>query len=323
LTKKEIKERENTIQDKVERIQQLKKKNQELEKFKFVLDYKITELKRQIKPRKKEMASMKEQINQMQKELKQYDRNSEKLTLEVRKLKLKYNGMDREIEQRIRDRNDVDQRIHRFKNDLHKVVMAVDDPVFKVLKVGVKKLYQRHVLQQEQDLARLLSGVSAETTNSDDKKGGDGKKGNKTSDDVHKDYKRQRHYLERSVDSLNIKLKKDMHVHKKENMRIMQENIALIKEINQLRREIQTMRTSLKQKEAQKRNNKKTQQQLTDKQEQRKLVEREIEMQYEQIRALKNHLQMLEQQTSFNAGSSDGQQNRPSSGQRLPPIESQ
>ena len=46
--KKEINEREETIQDKEKRIYDLKKKNQELEKFKFVLDYKIKELKRQI-----------------------------------------------------------------------------------------------------------------------------------------------------------------------------------------------------------------------------------------------------------------------------------
>jgi septal ring factor EnvC (AmiA/AmiB activator) len=49
--KKEINEREETIQDKEKRIYDLKKKNQELEKFKFVLDYKIKELKRQIEPR--------------------------------------------------------------------------------------------------------------------------------------------------------------------------------------------------------------------------------------------------------------------------------
>ncbi len=41
--------------DKDKRIYDLRKKNQELEKFKFVLNYKIQELKRQIMPRKKEI----------------------------------------------------------------------------------------------------------------------------------------------------------------------------------------------------------------------------------------------------------------------------
>ena len=50
--KREIRERDDTISDKEKRIYDLKKKNQELEKFKFVLDYKIKELKRDIGPSK-------------------------------------------------------------------------------------------------------------------------------------------------------------------------------------------------------------------------------------------------------------------------------
>ena len=93
--KKEIQERDETIQDKVmlivywyipwflhhfarsnvtdiflgyfqeKRIYDLKKKNQELEKFKFVLDYKIKELKKQIEPRENDIKAMKEQIQEV------------------------------------------------------------------------------------------------------------------------------------------------------------------------------------------------------------------------------------------------------------------
>lgn len=42
----EISDREVTLKEKFGRIQDLRKKIQELEKFKFVLDYKIKELKR-------------------------------------------------------------------------------------------------------------------------------------------------------------------------------------------------------------------------------------------------------------------------------------
>ena len=44
-----------TINDKEVKIFELKKKSQELEKFKFVLDYKIKELKRDIGPREVEI----------------------------------------------------------------------------------------------------------------------------------------------------------------------------------------------------------------------------------------------------------------------------
>ena len=51
----ELKERATTIEDKNKRINDLRKKTQELEKFKFVLDYKIKELKRDIGPREMEI----------------------------------------------------------------------------------------------------------------------------------------------------------------------------------------------------------------------------------------------------------------------------
>jgi prefoldin subunit 5 len=53
-----LKERDETIGDKEKRIYDLKKKNQELEKFKFVLDYKIKELKKQIEPREQDIQDM-------------------------------------------------------------------------------------------------------------------------------------------------------------------------------------------------------------------------------------------------------------------------
>lgn len=48
--KNELAERQTTIREKDVRIDELKQKTQELEKFKFVLDYKIKELKKDIKP---------------------------------------------------------------------------------------------------------------------------------------------------------------------------------------------------------------------------------------------------------------------------------
>ncbi|KAI5103733.1 cilia- and flagella-associated protein 57, partial [Silurus meridionalis] len=63
--KREILERDETIQDKENRIYDLKKKNEELEKFKFVLEYKVNELKKQIEPRENEVKEMKEQVHEV------------------------------------------------------------------------------------------------------------------------------------------------------------------------------------------------------------------------------------------------------------------
>ena len=43
----------------------MKRKTSELEKFKFVLDYKIKELKREIKPKSGEIEVLNEQVTKM------------------------------------------------------------------------------------------------------------------------------------------------------------------------------------------------------------------------------------------------------------------
>ena len=56
---KQIQKKDKQIGDRESKIYQLKKKTQELEKFKFVLDYKIKELKRDITPKEVETSSLK------------------------------------------------------------------------------------------------------------------------------------------------------------------------------------------------------------------------------------------------------------------------
>jgi len=50
------------VHDKEKNIFDLKKENQELEKYKYVLDYKIKELKTQIEPREHEIDEISEKI---------------------------------------------------------------------------------------------------------------------------------------------------------------------------------------------------------------------------------------------------------------------
>lgn len=56
--------------------------SRQLEKFKFVLDFKIKELKRQIEPRETEIGSMKEQIKEMDRELEQVNPASSCLSMQ-------------------------------------------------------------------------------------------------------------------------------------------------------------------------------------------------------------------------------------------------
>ena len=71
--KAEIQVRDNTIHQREKNILHLKKKTQELEKFKFVLDEKIRDLRKDITPKEREMDLLKEGTRAMDGKLKQYN----------------------------------------------------------------------------------------------------------------------------------------------------------------------------------------------------------------------------------------------------------
>jgi hypothetical protein len=161
--------------------------------------------------------------------------------------------------------------------------------------------------------------------------------------DIQKEYARQREHLERSVASLRKKLSKDTEIHRADNVRIMQvydhilgvyitvanndlsqENVSLIKEINDLRRELKITRTQehdleaalshLRKNTGQNASEAVAQIASTNK---NAILERElkekvkvIDLQQGEIVKLRNEIQTLEA----------GQISRPPSGGRLPPV---
>ncbi|XP_076813301.1 cilia- and flagella-associated protein 57-like [Clavelina lepadiformis] len=302
--KKEIQERDETIQDKEKRIYDLKKKNQELEKFKFVLDYKIKELKKQIEPRENDIKAMKEQIQEMESELERFHKQNTQLELNITELKQKLKATDRELHherQRVRDTEAV---IKIMKTDIHNCVGFLQEP--KKLKESIKKIYDTHVHDDSAE------SVSVDT-------------------DIQKEYSRQREHLERSVASYRKKLAKDTEIHRADNVRIMQENVSLIKEINDLRRELKLTRTQVHDLEASLGTNRskiapgknagkrlETATTMSDASGGRSVVHhnfeeeapRIIDMQKMEIRKLRNQIMNLDEQLA----------RRPPSGGKLPPM---
>ncbi|XP_069795130.1 cilia- and flagella-associated protein 57 isoform X1 [Narcine bancroftii] len=214
--KKEILERDETIQDKEKRIYDLKKKNQELEKFKFVLDYKIKELKQQIEPRENDIKEMKEQIQQMESELELFHKHNAQLELNIGELKQKLKATEAEMRKEMEKVHSVELVVKRFKTDIYNCAGFIQDP--KKLKENVQQLYEKYVPQSDMfDIAAVDS-------------------------DIQKEFGRQRNHLEKSITTLQKKLLKDAEIHRADNVRIMQENVALIKEINDLRQELKIAR---------------------------------------------------------------------------------
>jgi len=207
---KEIRQRDATIGDKEGKIYELKKQNQELEKFKFVLDYKIRELKAQIDPKNDKIAEMKKEIQAMDADLEDYHKKNTQLQVNIQQLKNKHTALQDDIVSQRKKMTDCQTVIKRFKTDLHECVQFIQEP--RLLKDSVSALYKKYV----------PNGVKKQELDSD----------------IQREYNRQRDYLEKSVENLKKKLLKDSDVHRQDNTRVLQENVQLIIEINNLRREI-------------------------------------------------------------------------------------
>lgn len=188
-------------------IYDLKKKNQELEKFKFVLDYKIKELKRQIEPRETEIASMKNQIKEMDRELEQFHQSNAQLDLMIGELRKKLDSMQQTIVGQRKRIGDQESVVSRFKSELHECVQFIQEP--ERLRNCVAHLHKQHV-HREVPHREMDPNVTHE-------------------------YHRHKDYLERTFTTLKEKFAMDVEAHSAENMRVMHDNMSLIREINKQR----------------------------------------------------------------------------------------
>ncbi|XP_058298828.1 cilia- and flagella-associated protein 57 isoform X4 [Hylobates moloch] len=288
--KREIQERDETIQDKEKRIYDLKKKNQELGKFKFVLDYKIKELKKQIEPRENEIRVMKEQIQEMEAELENFCKQNTQLELNITELWQKLRATDQEMLRERQKERDLEALVKRFKTDLHNCVAYIQEP--RLLKEKVRGLFEKYV--QRADMVEI-AGLNT---------------------DLQQEYTRQREHLERNLATLKKKVVKEGELHRTDYVRIMQENVSLIQEINELRRELKFTRSQVYDLEAALKLTKKVRpQEVSETEPSRDMLStaptarlneqeetgRIIEMQRLEIQRLRDQIQEQEQVTGFHA----------------------
>ena len=118
---------------------------------------------------------------------------------------MKLEGMQHEVLAERRRAADPEALIRRMRTDLHDTTQHIQDP--KMLKDAVRALYQKHVSESVGE-----HGLDV---------------------DLHKEYTRQREFLEKTAASLKGKLEKETERHKKESVRVLQENVALIRYVHE------------------------------------------------------------------------------------------
>jgi cilia- and flagella-associated protein 57 len=212
--KREIDQRDFTIGEKETEIYDLKKDNQELEKFKFVLDNQIKDLKRQIEPRENEIEQMKEAVMQLDSELEMFHREKGVLQAQIQQHETELSQLRKRIAEKRRHHRYLQTQIEQIRNDLELIAQHVQNPTR--LSGMMRRLNQTHVPERITEDA--------------------------VDPDVQAEYLRQQKYLESRMNVLKSQLDQETEVRTADRVRIMQENLALLNEINELRRNINSVR---------------------------------------------------------------------------------
>ncbi|KAM9859970.1 cilia- and flagella-associated protein 57 [Aulostomus maculatus] len=223
--KRQISGHEKTNQDKDESISGLKKKNQELEKLKFVMDFQLSELKKQTEPLRDSITEKKERIHQLEDELVQMDKGNTQLKLAVTELKLKLKARDKELHKEMQRVKDLETYLGRLRSDLQNCVSLIQEP--KKLRDSVQAIYAYYVQQPDR----------VERSSMDE--------------NIQQVFQRQRDHHAKTVASLKARLATCAEEHEKTYVKIMKENVTLITEINELRKELCQVRTQVKDYKAQ------------------------------------------------------------------------
>ena len=155
----------------------------------------------------------------MRQELKHFNRVNQNLALIVDDLRMRQEGLTNEVKNLRQHLDEQESYKKKFKDDVFECLHHITD--FKKLKAGVIRLHKKYVKEE-------VKNEAGDT-------------------DLHREYANKRKYLENNVNYLRLMLQKDQDVHKKENSKIMSENVYLLQEINDQRKECHALTQKIKQ----------------------------------------------------------------------------
>ncbi|XP_037045778.1 cilia- and flagella-associated protein 57 [Bradysia coprophila] len=208
--KYEIESRDQTIRQKEIRVNELLRKNEELEKNKQVLNYKIIEQKSQLEPREREIQEKKDEITNMEKMLEKLEHTKSKLELQMSELKDKLRSTKKESESERGQNINFRSLIQRMSSDIYHLSGYVQQPV--QLKAEVMKLFQRY-----SDDKSLNKSIESDI-------------------EVENAFLRQRHYLEKQLERALQKVK--WAEANNNTGKLLKDNIKLVTELNFMRKEM-------------------------------------------------------------------------------------
>ncbi|KAL6588697.1 WD40 repeat-like protein [Neocallimastix sp. 'constans'] len=138
---REILVREEMVHDKEKSIFDLKKENQELEKYKYVLDYKIKELKTQIEPREQEIEEISEKIIILDEDLQTFKKKNQNYENSIEVITEKIDDLIHKIEKEKITIRSYLSIVTKFRVSLNDLIDVILEP--KLLKKTFEKVYKQ------------------------------------------------------------------------------------------------------------------------------------------------------------------------------------
>jgi cilia- and flagella-associated protein 57 len=207
MAENEMKQIQDRITEVENKIIEGKKRNQYLEKCKFVLDYKIKELKKEMGPIEKAIEDLKKRTKDLDVELEKFNREHDI----INKRLIDFNDLESKIEELKFEERKESNQIKMFKNTIFNMINRIDD--FEYLREGFRSL--RDVFLKDYTPDKQDMELDAEFLN-------------------------QKDNMKKNVEDLQKQLKevKVKHVESIEHNRI--DNHQLIKRINKLQDDIKS-----------------------------------------------------------------------------------
>ena len=211
-----------------------------------MLDYKIVELKRQIAPKRNERLRLSEEKSVMESEVREYESDHSRMTLEVREMQMKADGMEREMRRREEDEREWERVLVSCWNELsalHNKMTDEDSDVPREVRKKeaeheLRRLYSKYVVddvtvkqQQQKERNKLQPIKPAATTSSPSTLSC------AAAESEHTLYQQHVSALQNRVSAYLSKMKQDSAIADKERNKRRQENIQLTLQVNGLRRE--------------------------------------------------------------------------------------
>ncbi|KAJ7558947.1 hypothetical protein O6H91_04G062500 [Diphasiastrum complanatum] len=185
-----------------------------------LLKKKFNEFLKDMEEQKAEIRKLFEQKKELYEMLACFERDAKahngntRKELVIAEMNLKLEGSQKEVIQLCSLNYDANATIKHFQHDFYELTQLVQEP--QALKEAVKTLNEKYV-------SNKVTMVPVDQ-------------------ELLKEISRQRDYLERMVEGLQRKFCKDNEANHKNHLRIMRENVVLIKELNELRRDLKVMK---------------------------------------------------------------------------------